>query len=144
VKETTIEIPIPPSANNLWRVVKRRPRRGRCGKQTKGVIRTQHYQNWLEDTVPLIRVGMPVFRGPVKVVITIRGGEGFGEDRDIGNTEKATLDAMVHACRIANDNCQHVVHEEIVYLLPLPGKPACCWLTVREVDLKDYTIEEDQ
>lgn len=141
--EATIEIPIPPSANHLWRVIKKQPRRGRCGKQTRTVIRTPHYQDWLERTVPLIRIGMPVFRAPVKVTITIRGGQGFEEERDIDNTAKATLDATVHAGRIAKDNCRHVVHAEIIYLLPLPDEPACCWLTVREVDLKDYTIEED-
>lgn len=138
--EATIEIPMPPSVNRLWRVVQ-----GKGKAQGKGksiVVCAPHYKQWMRLTVPLMRIGLPIFHGPVKVTITIRGGKGWLNRRDIGNTDKATLDALVHARRIPDDNCQHVVHEEIVYLLPVPGMPACCWLTVREVDIKDYTIDE--
>lgn len=134
--ESTIEIPMPPSVNRIWRSVK-----GRGGKSR--VICSDNYRQWLRIAIPTIRVGLPVFAGPVKVTITIRGGKGWLNSRDIGNADKATLDALVQARRIPDDNCQYVVHEEIVYLLPLPGMPACCWVTIKDVDIKDYTIDED-
>ena len=135
MKSATIEIPMPPSVNRLWQVGKR-------DEKTSGIICQEHYRQWLALAVPLMRIGLPVFASPVRVTITIRGGRGWRPNRDIGNTDKATLDALVHARRIPDDNCQHVVHEEIIYLLPLPNEKACCWLTVQEVDIKDYTIDE--
>ena len=132
--EATIEIPMPPSVNRIWRSV-----RGRGSKSR--VICSVNYRKWLRMAVPMMRFGMPEFVGPVKVTITIRGGKGWRVNSDLGNADKATLDALVQAGRIPDDNCQHVVHEEIVYLLPVPGQPACCWLTVRQVDLADYTID---
>lgn len=135
--EATIEIPMPPSVNRLWRVVK-----GRGDHKKSTVVCSTNYKRWLRLAVPLMRIGLPAFAGPVKVTITIRGGKGWLNRRDIGNTDKATLDALVHARRIPDDSCLHVVHEEIVYLLPLPGLEACCWVTVKDVDIKDYTIDE--
>jgi Holliday junction resolvase RusA-like endonuclease len=138
---TTIEIPIPPSANHLWRVVHKN-RNSRCGKK-KIVVRTKQYRSFLKQVIPLIRIGIIVQTAPVKVVITIRGGKGWSTKRDIGNCEKATLDALVHALRIPDDSCSNVVHEELIYLRPLPGQKARCWLSIQEVDPDDYVGEPD-
>lgn len=134
--KATIEIPMPPSVNRLWQISKR-------GEKKSRIICQEHYREWLSLAVPLMRIGLPVFSGPVRVTITIRGGKGWSGRRDIGNTNKATLDALVHAQRIPDDSCLHVVHEEVVYLMPLTNVLACCWLTVQEVDIKDYTIDEE-
>ena len=138
--ETTITIPMPPSVNNLWTPVQWRDKR--TGRVVQKLVRTKHYKAWLRESVPLVRCQMAVLTSPVKATITIRGGDGWEESRDLDNCLKATLDAMVAAQRIRNDSCLNVIHSEVMYLLPLKGQPACCWLTVREVSYADYTIDE--
>jgi Holliday junction resolvase RusA-like endonuclease len=140
MSETTILIPMPPSVNNLWTPVRRRNKR--TGRMFETLVRTKHYKAWLKDAVPLVRCQMSVLTSPVKATITIRGGDGWEESRDLDNCLKATLDAMVAAQRIRDDSCLNVIHSEVMYLLPLPGKPACCWLTVREVSYAEYTIDD--
>jgi Holliday junction resolvase RusA-like endonuclease len=140
MSETTILIPMPPSVNNLWTPVRRRNKR--TGRMFETLVRTKHYKAWLKDAVPLVRCQMSVLTSPVKATITIRGGDGWEESRDLDNCLKATLDAMVAAQRIRDDSCLNVIHSEVMYLLPLKGQPACCWLTVREVSYADYTIDE--
>jgi len=138
---TTVLVPIPPSVNNLWRIAARHDRR--TNKRYSTLVRTHHYRQWLEQAVPDLRVQMGVFKSPVRTTLTIRGGPGFENDRDIDNCSKAVHDALVHAQRIKADTCRDIIHMEVIYLLPIPGKPARCWLTVQQARYEDYTIDED-
>ena len=100
---TTIEIPIPPSANHLWRVVHKN-RHSKCGKR-KIVVRTKQYRSFLKQVIPLIRLGlsfkMPLSRGQS----TTRGAKGGPNKREIGTGERPTLDALSHANGIPDDPC---------------------------------------
>jgi len=119
----TVEVPIPPSTNHLHRLLRRK--RGRRGNRP-GLVRTTHYQQWLEVAVPLIRIGLPVVPLPARLVVTIRGGAGWKDTRDLDNAYKALSDALVHAQRLPDDSVRYVREIRMVYLPPEPGQRASC------------------
>lgn len=113
----SIEIPVPPSANRIWRVI----RGGR-------VIKSKEYRDWLSFACLLIRANLKPVTLPVSVRITITGGRGRW---DLDNRIKPTLDALKHANIIADDDVRHVVKIEARFM-PMPGTPVLL-LEVREV-----------
>lgn len=117
----TVEMPVPPSANHLWRSV--RTRRG------VKVIKRDRYAAWLNTAVMLLRVGMAPVAGPVRVLVTIRGGKGWPANRDIDNAIKGPIDALRHARRIDGDTCRTVKRAAVEYREP-DGRPATCYVTV--------------
>lgn len=123
----TVEVPIPPSVNRLWRIVKRwrRTRKGHS-VQVPHLARTTHYERWLRVAVPLIRIGLPVVPLPAVLTVTIRGGRGWSPDRDLDNACKAVLDAVVQAERLPDDSVRYVRSISMVYLPPVPGLAARC------------------
>lgn len=120
----TVEVPIPPSTNHLWRVV-RHQRGRRAGQAT--VAKSRQYSSWLEVAVMLLRLGLPRMAGAVGVTVTIRGGEGWDVSRrDLDNTIKAVCDALVHAGRIPDDTTRFVTRIELRYTPTEPGRQAGC------------------
>lgn len=117
-----LEIPIPPSANQLWRVARRR------GRGKARVIPTVKYAEWLKVAVPLIKRSMPkaaIF--PIKITIEVTGGKGWRQGRDISNAIKATEDAIKHAGIIPDDNTDYVVEVNAIYFEPMkPKQQARC------------------
>lgn len=115
-----VEIPIPPSANAIWRIVSPRMKR-------PFITRSQVYLDWLADAVATIRcngIGLAVL--PARIAITIRGGKGWRANRDIDNVAKPVMDALVLAGRIPDDSTQYVHSVELRYAAPRPKQVATC------------------
>ena len=103
----SVSLPVPPSANHLWRVVSRR------------VVRSRRYAAWRDGAVILLRTQLPrVTRYPVAVRVTIHGGRGWRVDRDLDNVLKAVLDALVASERLADDSTQYVQSVRLDYHPP--------------------------
>ena len=116
-----ITLPVPPSANAIWRPA----RRGR-------VVKSAQYSRWLEecDLIGLTtRVPRDAIQTPVSISITVRSGTGWRRDRDIDNIVKPTLDWLVRWCVIADDNCGIVRHIEVSYDM-LPISAACVQIVI--------------
>lgn len=116
-----ITLPVPPSANAIWRPT----RRGR-------VVKSTHYSRWLEecDLVGLTtRVPRDAIQHPVSISLVVRSGTGWRRDRDIDNIIKPTLDWLVRWRVLADDNCGIVRHIEISYDT-LPISSACVQIVV--------------
>lgn len=75
-------IPVPPSANRLWRIF-----RNRQHKATE-------YKDWLKYTAHLLRERMRPVDGTVRIVIELRFGKGFMRSRDLDNCIKPIIDAL--------------------------------------------------
>lgn len=103
----TAVIPVPPSANAIWRAVRVR------GKQM--VLKSRAYRAWLESAVLMLRSGLPTTTGPVAVQIRV-GGTGFHQRRDIDNCIKPVIDALRHAERIEGDSVKTVRRVTAEYL----------------------------
>ncbi len=123
-----IEIPIPPPVNRLWQIVNHGKRRSNkielSGK--KRLARSRDYESWLQVAVPLMRIGLPVAAVPTCVFLSIRAGKGWNNARDLDNTMKAVLDAMVSAQRLQNDNTRYVRSVHVQFADAIPGQPARC------------------
>lgn len=90
-------IPIPPSANRLWRIF---------GSK---MYKHKDYTAWLEHCGWLLARDLPHVKGkPVGVEVHIYGGKGFTKARDIDNCLKPVLDCLRHAGVIEEDNVQVV------------------------------------
>lgn len=102
---TPIELPIPPSVNQLWRVV----RSSRVNSKAR-VTLSRKYRDWLDIAILKLRMGMDRAKTyPVAVRVTIVRGAGWRRGRDADNCLKAISDALVKAQRIASDDEDHVV-----------------------------------
>lgn len=120
-----VELPVPPSANALWRVV--RTRRGKAS-----VTLARHYRAWLDEAILKLRLGMAVARAyPVAVRVTVLRGKGWTPGRDADNCLKAVSDALVKAQRIADDDEHHVT--EFVIRFGPAAATACVLVTVEPV-----------
>lgn len=120
-----VELPIPPSANRLWRST----------KTPKGKLRfykEKEYESWLKSAVGLLRCTASAIPGPVLVKIVIRGGEGFPDFRDLDNCIKAVVDGLRHAQRIDGDTVK-TVREIVARYEPSDGRPAACLVSVHPV-----------
>lgn len=116
-----VEVPVPPSVNHLYR-------RGR-GKRRW--VRSRSYERWLDVAVPLMRFSLQRAPLPAAVLVTIRGGKGWSAGRDIDNTLKACLDALVMAGRLPDDTCANVNIIVVRFVPAVPGLSAGCevgWL----------------
>ena len=124
-----IEIPIPPSTNQIWRSY-----RGR-------VVKSAKYKKWLSDTAWLMkRLGS--VQHPVAVKVGIVSGKGWRKGRDLDNILKPVLDALVASSVIEDDSTSHVVSINMEFvqrtILKRQTKkafretPALCWVDVQE------------
>lgn len=115
----TVEVPIPPSANKLWKIVMVRgwPR----------MVRTEEYKSWLKDSVLCLRIGLKKIKAaqyPVRIGVDITGGKGWRADRDLGNVDKAIEDALKHAEIIVDDSVSYVRSVRLDYH-PGTGQAKC-------------------
>ena len=118
----TSEIPIPPSANRIWRIFGNR------------MHKSKDYSAWLEHTGWLLRRDLRTFTEPVAVTVTIYGGKGFSKARDIDNCLKPVLDSLRTCGVIPDDNIQFVHRVTGEYRLPESKKSdASCTVTVEEL-----------
>jgi Holliday junction resolvase RusA-like endonuclease len=84
----TLELPIPPSANALFRNV---PKRGR--------VKTSRYEAWLKEAGWLLKSQRPEkIIGPYHITIAVAPSR-----HDLGNLEKATSDLLQAHQVIEND-----------------------------------------
>lgn len=97
----TVEVPIPPSTNHLWRVVRR-------GGKAR-VIKSAHYRQWLDVAVLAFRLQLRRVRGPARLEMVVVGGKGWRSNRDLSNTLKAVEDALVAAGILEDDSTKFVV-----------------------------------
>lgn len=120
----TVEVPIPPSANNLWRVV--RPFKKGGGRAPARIARTEVYESWLQQAKACLRAGLkPATAYPVRIRIAVVGGKGWRADRDLGNCDKAVEDALKHAGIIKDDKVKYVTEVVLTYE-PGNGVASCC------------------
>jgi len=129
---TTIVLPIPPSANKLWRV-----HRGRA-------IKSREYRAWLEEaSLVVLMARAKAVPPPVRVVLTLRGGKGFNRARDGDNLFKPTLDLLRHAHIISGDTVIEVPDLELHYTEGDKGDDATFTVTVSSAD-SPTTREHEQ
>lgn len=126
-KETegvTIELPMPPSSNNLFV--------NAWGNQ-RG--RTQEYQAWAKAAGrKLDTYGLSPCTGLVRLKMTIHGGKGFPISSDLSNRWKAIEDLLVTHGILKDDNVQYVVGHTDDYVPPTEkGQQAICLLTIEEI-----------
>jgi hypothetical protein len=77
-----VKIPVPESANHLWKIFGNRQ------------YKTKAYRDWLEYTAQILRERMAPVEGPVRITITIRFGKGFMRSRDLDNCFKPIIDVL--------------------------------------------------
>jgi crossover junction endodeoxyribonuclease RusA len=99
----SIDLPIPPSVNNLYKNV-----------PGKGRVRSKNYKRWQRAAYPLIAQMKRPEVFPVSVLIVVSGKVNMR--RDVDNFAKAITDAMVNcgilpgdSLRYVNDNRQRYV-----------------------------------
>lgn len=119
-----VELPVPPSANHLWRVVLTR-------KGNAAVARKDAYVSWIESATIRLRLDMPKVEPadyPVAVRITVLRGKGWDRRRDLDNCVKAILDALRKAERIEDDRGDYVT--EVSIRFGPDAATACVLVTV--------------
>ncbi len=87
-----IQIPLPPSTNNLF-----------INKKRGGRIDSPKYRAWKKLVAPLLNGIPPVKSYPVQITLAIRKGKGWRSNSDIANREKAATDALVTAGILLDD-----------------------------------------
>ena len=91
----TVRLPIPPSANSMWRNVNGRTLLSKKYRQWRGEAR------WGPDSKWPAVAGLPVFEGPVSVDITLKRPR---KNADLDNRIKPILDVLEDAQIFENDN----------------------------------------
>lgn len=116
-----LEVPIPPSTNQLFRAS------GRRGKFYKA----RCYMAWLAEVAILIPRGKAL-EGLAEISIEIHGGEGWTHRRDLDNTNKAVIDMLVNKGYLHDDNTKFVRRITTSYHPPTLKKVrAICVVYVR-------------
>ncbi len=93
----TVDLPYPPSANRLWRVVKGKP------------IKSAEYRGWLESAAWLVKAatGPRGLKGPYG--LSVAAGRPDKRARDLDNLLKPLSDAMKAGGAIRDDSdCQKI------------------------------------
>ena len=122
----TIVVPIPPSTNGIWRMVRRRHR--------SVLVVSKHYRNWLDVTIALMRHHLQPAQCPCRIDITIQGGKGWRITRDLDNVIKPVVDALRYAHVLPDDSCQYVVFVSASYVpCEIRRTNAECIITISEV-----------
>lgn len=104
----TVSLPIPPSANQLWRSA-------RTPNGVK-VYKSDKYSQWLEVAVMLCKVGLDKRTEPVEIRLSIHDGKGWRKGRDLDNVSKAAGDCLKHAGILIDDNTDYVKRIVIEYV----------------------------
>ena len=125
--EQTVVVPIPPSTNGIWRVVRRRHR--------SSMVLSRNYRNWLTITTALMRQQLHPAQYPCRVIITITGGKGWRVTRDLDNVIKPVVDALRYAHVLPDDSCQYVVYVSAAYVENArKSSPAECIITIAQAN----------
>lgn len=113
------EIPIPPSANRIWRIFGNR------------MHKSKQYTEWLEHVAWLLRRDLSNAPVPCCVVIEIHGGKGWHKARDLDNTIKPAIDALRASGVLVEDTCDYVSRVEAIFRAPESKKAeATCLIGV--------------
>lgn len=78
----TIEIPLPPTANNIWRIFGSRQHK------------SSHYLAWLTECAIIAERDMRPTVTPCQITVQIRLGKGFARNRDLDNCIKPCIDLL--------------------------------------------------
>lgn len=128
----SIELPIPPTANNLFKTVQVYSKKSQ--KMVQRRAPSGKYEEWKLDAIKRICASgyrKAITRFPVRIVITIYSGSGFPASRDIAGCEKAVTDALVAAGMIPDDKVKYVASNTQQYIVREKSKePAQCFVTV--------------
>jgi crossover junction endodeoxyribonuclease RusA len=121
---TRIELPVPPSVNNLFINCER------------GRFISPNYACWKSDAGwSLVQQKPQKFMTPVAVCMTIVGGKNFPIIRDLDNCWKAVLDLLKQHCIIPGDSVVWVRRLESEYIPPTKkGDPARCYVTITAIE----------
>lgn len=98
----SIQLPLPPSQNQLWIPVATRGR--------SRFVTSAEYKKWRSAIQLSEWVEAPVFDIPLGIVLTTKPGAEFPESSDIDNFFKAPIDALKRHFIIADDNCRFIQH----------------------------------
>lgn len=118
------EIPLPVSANRMWR-----HGRGRTYLSTeyRAFIRALGWHCQMQGVVP-----QP---SPLRFTLIIRGGKGWRVNADIDNRIKPTLDALARNRIILDDSTKNVPQQELVYVTrPSRGAVVRCFVRLAGID----------
>lgn len=96
-------IPVPPSANKIWRFV----------PGSRHPLKSREYRAWLKETIDIlhehVRQGVKFGREPLIVRIV----PPFNGRRDLDNYCKATLDGLVQSGMLATDRMKSIQRVEV-------------------------------
>lgn len=115
--DRSLELPLPPSANRMFRVARTRRGRGR-------LVKSRDYKAWLALAGPLLRVGLERPALPARVSFVVWGGDGWSRNRDVDNLVKPLVDALVVARLLPDDNSRYLHEIRIRFIGVVPGRPA--------------------
>lgn len=91
-----VEVPVPPSTNNLFAT----------GTSRRRFV-SPEYKAWRAEVYPLLQAMRRPAAFPVEVWLTLCG-KGVSQRRDIGNIEKALGDALVACGVLPDDSLKYV------------------------------------
>lgn len=94
-----LEVPIPPSTNQLFRA-RQSGRRGHFYK-------SRCYMDWITEVALIVPRGKAL-EGIAEIEIEIHGGEGWTHRRDLDNTNKAVIDMLKNKGYLHDDNTKYV------------------------------------
>ena len=112
-KVDCIRVTVPPSLYDLWHTLP---------DGTK--VKTTVYLAWEAENIDRVREAFWWVAPPVMIAVTIFGGDGFSERRDIDNAMKAAQDILVVAGVLPDDCVRYVVEISGRYLPAVPGSGA--------------------
>lgn len=105
-----LNIPIPPSANGMWK------------KTRQKMYRSPKYQAWLDVAVPLIRLKYRGIESPIRIEVAITGGKGWRINRDLDNVFKPLIDGIKLAEIVPDDTTAYVTSISGDYFPPAGKK----------------------
>jgi Holliday junction resolvase RusA-like endonuclease len=117
----SVTLPIPPSANAIWRCQGRRVRTSKLYRQ---------WQMSCDIAALQACVPRPRIASPCAIEIILRSGHGWRKGRDLDNCIKPVIDWLVHWSILADDEWSIVQHVSIS-IDTLPRAVACIDVTVR-------------
>lgn len=140
----TLNLPRPPSMNQLWRGLTRdeRNRYRQIGKKPPTRFRTKRYETWARAAGNEVMIQRQKrIEGPVRLVLEIgatftKEGVLTGTRPDISNLLKATEDLLVNHGLITDD--KHILHEELFWTADVAAKR----IVVRVKPMETITARE--
>ena len=130
---TFLQLPVPPSANELWKNIPRRP-----GRRAPPRVATKTYQDWKGHAATCLKLQAPrPVRGTVLIVFNI---ERTSDLADVDNRIKPTLDLLV-AERVIDDD-RHVSGLAVAWAPPRDALMHLALIPVAPLSL-DFQLAPD-